>query len=222
MQTDRIVLRPESRLFLVLSKIFDLFLLSVLWLICSVPLVTIGAATTALYYTAVKSVRRGRGGIIENFVRCFRVNFRQSALLTLLYIAFTGWTYILYRLAAGLSGGTGWSAVYPFVIAGFLIPVGAMLAYQFPVLSRFCLPLNRQLKMAFGMAIRHFPSTLLLVAVVTAAAWTGYRCPLLLCLLPGAACLLCSLPMERIFAKYMVRPTNGEYGETDWCWGPVR
>ena len=40
---DRIVLRPESRLFIALSRMFDVFLVSVLWLLCCVPLVTAGA-----------------------------------------------------------------------------------------------------------------------------------------------------------------------------------
>lgn len=219
LNADRIVLRPESRLFIALSKAFDVFLLSVLWLLCCAPLVTAGASTAALYYASVKSVRRGRGGVLSNFFRCFRDNFKQATLLTLLYAAFAGWTYVLYRLAAAVSSAASWiGAVYPFAIAAFLLPAAMMAVYQFPVLSRFGFPLGGQLKTAFCMAVRHFPSTAAILGIAAGAAWAIYWCPPLLIVLPGAVSLLCSLFLERIFRKYMVRPADGDYGETDWCW----
>lgn len=219
MNTDRIVLRPESWLFIALSKMFDVFLLSVLWLLCCAPLVTIGASTAALYYASVKSVRRGRGGVLINFFRCFQDNFGQATLLTLIYAAFAGWTYFLCRLAAVASTtNSRIGGAYPFAIAAFLLPAAMMVVYQFPVLSRFDFPLGGQMKTAFCMAVRHFPSTATMLGIVAGVVWAIYWCPPLLFVLPGAASLLCSFLLERVFKRYMVRPTDGDNGETDWCW----
>ena len=50
----------DSPVMTVISKTADILLLSALWFICCVPLITIGAATTALYYSCVKAVRRDK------------------------------------------------------------------------------------------------------------------------------------------------------------------
>lgn len=57
----------DSPVMTVISKTADILLLSALWFICCVPLITIGAATTALYYSCVKAVRRDKGYLIRDF-----------------------------------------------------------------------------------------------------------------------------------------------------------
>ena len=47
----------DGKLFLFLNRLADLLLLNILWLITSIPLLTIGASTTALYYVTLKCVR---------------------------------------------------------------------------------------------------------------------------------------------------------------------
>jgi len=218
MNLGKIALNPNGRMFSILSKIFDLFLLSALWMLCCAPVVTIGASTAALYYSVAKVVRKDRGKLLESFFRSFRLNFKQGALLTLIYLAFAAWTWLLYRLASGVAADSWFGAVYPFVIAAFLLPAACMAVYQFPVLSRFDFPLGRQIGMAFCLAVRHFPTTLLILGIITAAAYLGWVCPLLLGFLPGVACLLCAWPIERVFKKYMVRPEDAGDNETGWCW----
>ena len=44
-----------------LNKMTDLILLNVIWLIACIPVVTIGAATTAMYYVCIVSIRQGDG-----------------------------------------------------------------------------------------------------------------------------------------------------------------
>ena len=47
-----------SRLSEVLSGLIDLIFAGLLWLLCSLPVVTLGASTTALYYTVMKCIRQ--------------------------------------------------------------------------------------------------------------------------------------------------------------------
>lgn len=44
----------EGRLFRALSFFADMILLQLIWVVFSLPLVTIGASTTAAYYAAMK------------------------------------------------------------------------------------------------------------------------------------------------------------------------
>ena len=84
----------QTRFHAVLSALIDMIWAGFLWLLCSLPVLTIGASSTALYYVTVKCVRHERGSLTRSFFRCFRENFRQATLLLLLLVL-----YVLIGLA---------------------------------------------------------------------------------------------------------------------------
>ena len=53
----------ESKLRSALTAVIDLVWAGILWLLCSLPVITLGAASTALYYSVVKCIRHERGGL---------------------------------------------------------------------------------------------------------------------------------------------------------------
>ncbi len=60
------------------AKFTDLLILSVIYIITCLPLVTIGVASTSLYYTVVKVIRRNRSTVIKEYFSCFKLNFKQG------------------------------------------------------------------------------------------------------------------------------------------------
>ena len=66
---------------------------------CSIPIITIGPATAALYYTVVKVVRRNRETVIKSFFHSFKSNLKQGILFTIFYL-FYGAAIGFYILAA--------------------------------------------------------------------------------------------------------------------------
>ena len=62
----------------ILNKIADMVILSVLWCLYSLPLVTIGAASAAMYHTVVKVIFQGRGYAFSTFRDSFRSSFRWT------------------------------------------------------------------------------------------------------------------------------------------------
>ena len=78
----------DSTFMTILNKAADMVILSVLWCVCSLPLLTIGASSSALYHTAVKVIRQGRGYAFSAFLTSFRQNLKQTIPLTLLLAAF--------------------------------------------------------------------------------------------------------------------------------------
>ena len=69
-----------------LTKICDMICLNVIWLICCIPIVTIGASTTALYSVLLKMVKNEEGYIFRSFFKAFKENFRQSTVIWLLFV----------------------------------------------------------------------------------------------------------------------------------------
>lgn len=68
-----------------LNKMTDLILLNVIWLLCCLPVVTAGAATTAAYYVSITSIRCGDGYVVKRF---FPVSGKISFRLRLCGLAF--------------------------------------------------------------------------------------------------------------------------------------
>lgn len=68
------------------GKLGDLILLNILWIICSIPIFTIGASTTAVYYVTLKLVRDDDGYTIKSFFRSFKENFKQATALWLMFL----------------------------------------------------------------------------------------------------------------------------------------
>ena len=64
-----------------MSRIFDMMCLNVLWLVCSLPIFTIGASTTAMYTVMLKVVKNEEGYIVKGFFKAFKENFKKSTII---------------------------------------------------------------------------------------------------------------------------------------------
>ena len=201
----------ESRLRSVISALIDMLWAGLLWLFCSLPVITLGASSTALYYAIVKCVRHERGRLTGSFFRSFRENFRQATLLWLLLLVYTlvglGDAYALKQL------GVAQSSPLHYLCRFMLLPVPLLFPWLFAFLSRFHNTLGATLKYSAYLAMRNLGATLLLLAESAVFAAVCWLLPQLIPLLPGAFCLLMSLSIEPVFRK--LTEGQGE-GEDDW------
>ncbi len=131
----------ESPFSQVLLKLCYSCYLNLLWFICSIPIVTLGAATTALYYTTLKIARgEEETSLTRMFFRSFRENFRQSTVLWLILLAagafLAGDGYILYHLRASSVGPAAvmWTLILALVIAAAVLYT-IVLLYVFPLVA---------------------------------------------------------------------------------------
>ncbi len=83
----------DNGVFSFLGKMWDILVISILWLLLCLPIITIGPATTALYYTVVKVIRRERGYLFREFFHSFKMNFLNGMVLGIILMALY---YILY------------------------------------------------------------------------------------------------------------------------------
>ena len=67
-----------------IGKFFDVMILNLLWVVCSIPIVTMGASTTAVYYVTMKLVRDEDGPTIRSFFKSFKENFKQATIIWLI------------------------------------------------------------------------------------------------------------------------------------------
>lgn len=200
----------ESRLHQVLTAIIDILWLGLLWLLCSLPLVTLGAASTALYYSMVKCVRHERSRATREFFHAFRQNFRQATLL---------WLICLGVLALGLADIYAFSQMgvrageFLYVLSRLLLlPVPLLFPWIFAFLSRFENTVAGTLRFALWLAVKHAGKSMLLLLELTAGFLIAWLLPQIAPLLPGILCLLMSYAIEPALRQL----AEGQGTADDW------
>jgi len=189
---------PESGLMKTLNYIADIFLLSVCWLIFSLPIITMGAATTALYDAAVHTFRFKEGGTYARFFRTFKREFKLATLSWLLWAVIWATFYYALGMLSNLGGEENVLGMACLLL--MLLPTGT-LCWVFPVLSRFTFDFKNLNKAALALAGVNALSTVIIGAVT---ALSFYLCVVLWApalFLPTLLMLFWSLFMERGFKK---------------------
>ena len=77
----------DNGLFRALNRISDLMILNLIFILCCIPVVTIGPALTGLYYVALKIASNEEGYIVRGFFKSFKQNFRQGLIIWLILLA---------------------------------------------------------------------------------------------------------------------------------------
>lgn len=204
---------PERGIWPWLCRLVDLLSLSLLWAFCSLPVVTLGAATAALYDAAARGIRGGDRSPWKRFLRTFRRELGVSAVVTVLWgavlAALLAILQLLWRMQAADAKGEAVLLV-AFCVAS-LLPLGAM-CWSFPLLSRFTFRPMGLVTASLRFAIGYLPYTLAVVVVAALAAVSIWMLWLPVMVMPCAAALFWSLPMERAFRKYMpeTAPKEGD------------
>ena len=154
-------MNTDGRIMNFLSRLGDMFLLNILYLISCIPVVTIGAATTALYYNMLKMAENRESYVWRDYWKSFRQNFRQATIVWMILLACILVLGADLLLLGGMSEALGAvTALIVIVLSIFLIMMGV---YIFPVLARFDNTVKNTFKNALIMAVRHLPSTIVIV-----------------------------------------------------------
>lgn len=154
--TDNIIVRA-------LSKICDMVCLNILWLICSIPIITIGASTAALYTVMLKMVKNEEGYISRGFFKAFKSNFKQSTIMWIVILLLGIVCWIDYRVAGVMPGMGGSIMRIIFLLLGFILL--SVTIYIFPLTARYENTIRNTVRNALILTVGKLPYTLLMVVV---------------------------------------------------------
>ena len=93
----------DNKFFTVMGRVADLIMLNVVFLICCLPIVTIGASLTALHYVTLKMARNEESYIIRSFFKSFKQNFKQATIINLIMLLFGGLLYLDLNIINNMS-----------------------------------------------------------------------------------------------------------------------
>ena len=105
----------DSKLYKFMSKLTDLFKLNFLWLVFSLPIVTVGISTTAAYTVALKMAENQEGYIAGDFLKAFKANWKQGLVMTFITIICVWAVYLDFRIFSVVEENS-----YVFLIIGIV------------------------------------------------------------------------------------------------------
>lgn len=143
-----------------MSRVADLVIVNAYWLICSLPVVTIGASTSALYCVTLHMARGEGGGVTRMFFSAFRQNLRQG--LALFFILLLPVALVVYEVWLYVSGAVGQSLWMSVVFCMPAILVALITAYVYPLLAQFDNSVKNTLKNACLLAVGNLPFSIVM------------------------------------------------------------
>ena len=205
-------LNYDSKFSRIMIKLCYACFLNLIWMVCSLPVITIGASTTALYYACLKIVRDEGYDAAGMFFHSFKQNFKQATIIWLIMLTagifLAGDGYILYHLRASSTGAPAvmWTLLMAVVIAAAVIYV-IVLLYVFPLLASVENTTAAMLKNAFLIGTHYLFSTILMFAVHFAMFYliVAVFTPLFL-LGEGLCAMICSWLIKNILKSVTYDP----------------
>lgn len=191
---------PFMRFALLLSR---LTILNIFWLICCIPLVTIGAATAAQYY-AVSHLMNGDTSVFKNFKAGIKLHWKRATVvwfvLAALSIAFIVEYYIFTTESVPGKQIFIWISVLAF------LTLLMVMLWIYPVMINFTGNLREIVFNSFVFAFMYAPVTVIAGAIYAAMGFLLIRFILTrgLCILFGQSLVVYMILtlFGKVFHKY--------------------
>lgn len=202
----------DAPIWVFMSEVADIIILSLLWWLGCLGIVTIGASTTAVYYVIGKKVRKETTYIARDFFKSFRQNLKQSVPLSFFTIIGTisFFLYITLVIQAILvpSNATSLKILIPLTLfAGF--EFFNFNAYLWGLLSRFDTKSIPLIKASFTMMHRYLLISFANLIIIVGVCYFIYRVPLGLVVAPGLIIGAQSFLLQHVFNQYI--ETQGKH-----------
>lgn len=191
------------------GHLLDLMVLSLLWFFASLPVVTVGAASTALYDTALRGIRRGEPGYCRRFLHTFKAELKPASLATLLFgglLAVVWAGYALMGVAfVETEAKTAQVGLAAYAVLGLFLL--GYLSWLFALLARFEYTFGALCRTAWQFTLVHLPSTAGMALGLAVSIWLCARFIVPLFFIPCMQALLATTLAERAFAKHLPAET---------------
>lgn len=186
-----------------MSRITDTIFLSLFWLLGCLPVVTVGAATAALYDSSFRGARQAERHPWQRFWQVFLRNWKVGILPTVVFLVLScglGWGMIQAWNSA-VRGALSWMVFAAAAVAAVLVL--GILGILFPMLSRFDDRPGTLLKNTVLLALAHLPRTFLLGVLETVSILVCARLLIPIFFLPSLTALIASFLIEPMFRPYL-------------------
>lgn len=167
------IFSADNRFNRFLARLFDLIVLNLLWLLCCIPLITIGASTIALYAMTLRLARDEDVTLVADFFKAFKSNLWQSVPVTLIFHFLYGLIfYHIVRVAVGALELTVFNVASCFALP---VLVTAIWVWVIPLMARYENTIPMYFNNAWRLAISHLSYTVTFVVTTSFSfVWAAF------------------------------------------------
>lgn len=194
-------IKYDNLFFTILGKIMEVLWVSILWILFSIPIVTIGASSTALYYTIHKVVFNNEAYIFKTFVNSFKSNFKDSTVKWVLSVVVISFLCVDILIVRGFaeSGNTIAALIYPLLL--ILVYVVMCVCAVFSYSARFDDSIKASIYKSALIVANNLGWMIFLLIILLMALYIIRFLVFFTILLPGAYCCLVHYVFEHIYKK---------------------
>lgn len=195
----------DNKFFMAMSKLADCFYVSVLWVVFSLPVFTMGASSAALYQTARKVILNDEGYVFKTFTSEFKSNFKQCTKIWLIHIVLYAFLAVEAGLArnAIINGGGGYLGISYYLCLVFILVNFIWSVYTMTYTARFELNVKDTLKNGLLLIIGFLPWSALMIFIFIATMLILWFLPFFIILFPAFVGMLYSIILERIYKRFI-------------------
>lgn len=155
-----------------MANVFDCVIVGLYWMVCSLPIITLGAASTAAM-SVLLEVDKTSGSITRSFFSAFKSNFRQSTVLWSILLA----AGALLAWEIYLCSGKPFDEGFGFVVKCTLIPLAIFysmcVSSIFAITAKFKITVGQAFYNTLVLTFRH-PLWMVLMTAQTAIVALGF------------------------------------------------
>lgn len=157
----------------------NLFALNIVYIITCLPIITIGASTTALYAMTIKMIHHEEGTLIKTYFRIFRENFKKATIAWIIVMVACAVIWAEYLVVVG-TGNSGYGSFYLFVGLIEIVLLALVLPFLFPLIGRYDNTLINTFKNSFLLSISNLGSWLKIVLIWVAPTYFSLAYPIII------------------------------------------
>jgi uncharacterized membrane protein YesL len=163
-----------------------------MWLLCSLPIVTMGASTTAAYTITLKMINEEEGYIAGPFLKEFKRNLKKGSILGLINLFALYAIYLDFQLFRVAKAHNTLFLVIG-VVAIYLVYMH--LVYAYPLLARYENSVINTLRNSYSIAAKFLGRTLFLAVflVVEVGVFLLNSTTVFFGLILGPACIILTI-----------------------------
>lgn len=203
----------EGPVYRFMTTLLNVFLLNLCWLVTSIPIVTVGASTVAMFDVMLKIVDDEEGYVVKQYFKAFKANWKQGIPLGLLNLLAAYAVYLDFSIFNAMDNPPIWILMIGILSAFYFCLV---FLYSYPQVARYQNKLWIIMRNSARIAIKYFGRTMLMIVVVGAELvlfnWNLTLMFVGLILGPGCVCLTISAIMKPVFKKLEKAREDGESG----------
>lgn len=167
-----------------MHTLVDVFFINIMWILGSLPIITIGISTIAAYTVTLKMIEDKESQVVKQFWQAYIKNLKHGIILSILLLISGYAAFMCFYLFETVSGNPIYFLIIGMVLIYFIL---INFFFVFPIEARYKNTVFRSLTISRHVFLRFYAKNLILILIVFAEFWLFFAINIVLIII--GACI---------------------------------